>query len=140
MSTFAGILIQRFIATILVVSVSICCCQAKVLLHASSDQVAVSCGTTGATPSCCTPPAPDSSEDDTPGGDGCKSCCFKGTGLKDAKPVLPKPVLIAIPMLATPATLVTPAVGVPAACSTDASQVPYFEPPTLVRLHCALLV
>lgn len=140
MSRHAGILIQRLIATVLVVSVSICCCQAQVLLHAPSDAaLAASCGAPGATPSCCTTPANDA-PDDAPAGDGCQSCCLKGTGLKDAKPVLPDALPVVTPTLAAVPTFAALPVDVTTLGATDVARRPHVPPTTLVRLHCALLV
>ena len=147
-------LLRQAITTVVVFSLLICCCQAHVLVRdLSGDGEAADA--VGSGPSCCESVAScqpdgdprsgsegsDDGERDKPGGKGCKSCCVKGSGLKDGAPVLLK-AAADLTTLALPVN-VTTLPGLDRSDCTpvvDATCCLRVEAMTLVRLHCALIV
>ncbi|MHC5114642.1 MAG: hypothetical protein ACYTGP_09465 [Planctomycetota bacterium] len=141
MRALAASTFRQLVTIIVVVCVSICCCQAQMLTYGASD--AQGCGPVEmpAPPSCCsgqcaTETDPDSDEPPVPA-QACKICCIKGSGLKLA-PTLDIAELVTalppVPELVEFVALPETPVLVPEA------MLPYVAPPTLLRLRCALLV
>ena len=128
-------LVQRLLAAMLAVCLSLCCCQARFLLHGLAAADTTAADIVGA--SCCDRCPGDDAPVDEPDipVKGCQDCCIKGAIQKDATLVLPDVVAPAPPALVldVPWTSrsIAPVRGEPRCV---------VEPQTLVRLHCALLV
>ena len=71
---------------------------------------------------------------------GCKSCCIKGSGLKDLTSVVAGVDLAITPSFVLPASLVFPVSQTRAHTPRVDSAGLRVEPRTLVGLHCALIV
>ena len=139
-------LVERVTAAVLTGCVSLCCCQAELLLAGLSAH--------GTSPVCrlaaSAPPHCANCPNDGPGGQdaappgpvrGCQLCwCVKGFGPKDAG-AAPRNLSLAItPVLSLPAGTVP---SLPYhADGPHRAQVKHVrvQPPTLLRLHCALIV
>jgi hypothetical protein len=145
-------MLNRLAAVVVAVSLSVCCCQVTVLMHAFGapggngtgirhQTASARCGTSASADlsPCCRGPLDDQGPempDGAPGGCGC--CCVKGTGLKGTTyhaagqlaailpPLLPVAEIIDLAPQAVPARIERCAAAPPA--------------PTLLRLHCALIV
>jgi hypothetical protein len=132
--------IRRFLAFLLAVALSVCCCQMHFLAGGlSGDACVASDATVAPGGGCCdtTPAAPDG-DPDAP--DPCQACCIKGTGLKDGTSLRVDATLAATPAFTLP-SVVIPAVTVqPDRLPRVASSPPWVEPRTLLRLRCALVV
>lgn len=128
---------RRLVAAVLILGLSICCCQAHLLFAGFSDPVTV------AISSCCEQcpgeePA-DSQPDERPAPLGCQACCAKGTGLEQSA-VLALSAADVLALLTLPAAIARSAPDRPEALHrVDATDL-RIEPQTLVRMHCALIV
>ena len=135
-------LVGRLIVAVLAVCVSICCCQAQLLLSRLSDTSPVNRLAASAAARCarCADKDPASGRDEAPPAPagGCQLCgCVKDIGPRDAGPVLADArvamkTVSALPVLSPPPHHVQ---GPQRAMNQLRRQ-----PPTLVRLHCALIV
>ncbi|MCP3903931.1 MAG: hypothetical protein GY715_09885 [Planctomycetes bacterium] len=132
---------RHFVSTLVVVCVSVCCCQAQILTHGLTDASARGPVAETAAPSCCSGQCPsetgsDSDEPATPMR-GCRVCCIKGSGLQTGPTLdLSQDVVALPPMPALVETLDRPASRV---IAPEAAP-PFVAPPTLLRLRCALVV
>jgi hypothetical protein len=131
-------LLHRIMVTTVVVCVSMCCCQAKLLAPCGPDLDAQADGCLAG--SCCNAGAEqdpaDGDEDPSPS--SCAACCIKGTGLKDVRVSLPVVVATVVPYPA-PVALLTPDAPAPATWALDRTRLRQ-EPMTLLRLRCALVI
>ena len=134
MTTWSSNLLLSLVVAMLTASLSVCCCQTNVLFAVSDHDE----------PSCCAncpDETPDNQNETPPPSKGCLSCCIKGTGLKDTTLVLPdRDVAAIVPPLALPTGIVQFPTREPCCVPGLAATPLHLVPPTLVRLHCALLV
>ncbi len=142
----AAKLLRRILAVLIAVSLSICCCRTSFFVHglSGSDTQTVA-RSVDSMPTCCSgsqdcDPGEQAPEDEpSEPVQGCKTCCVKGTGLKDAGATLASMDATLI-TFTLPVTIVQPK----ALPQTDAprieSSVPWVEARSLLRMHCALIV
>ncbi|MCA9294887.1 MAG: hypothetical protein KC983_00185 [Phycisphaerales bacterium] len=131
---------QRCMILMLILSVSICCCD----LHAFAGGGHVSTAASGrSVPACCANCVSDAADDtSTPDSErkGCAVCCIKGSGLKDAGYVLLNGPITLMPIAVPAATPCVEIPNTPKSPLLDGWLRPDVDPPTLLRLHCALIV
>ncbi len=132
--------LREVVTFVLAMSVSVCCCQAHFLLHGFAAQDDMSAPAVAAESGDCCTNCDDAPGDDRPSAPakGCKSCCVKGSGLKDGV-TLPPPDIADV-LAVTPAPPVLPATPAMFVAAQAAPPTPYVAPPTLLRLRCALIV
>jgi hypothetical protein len=135
MKHLATNLTQQIITTTLVVCLSVCCCQGQILFDGMAgfdSEATAGC----AAASCCVP-----SDLPNEGSDGptrrCQSCCVKGTGLKDTLLRLPATTIAFLPPSSSATPIALPELSAP---QTPMAVITCVDPPTLLRLHCALVV
>ena len=128
---------RQTLTTVLVVCISVCCCQGQLLIEGLSGPDAITAAEAGcASAGCCAKPAEPQDAPKSPTR-RCQSCCVKGTGLKATSLTLPAPTVVFVhvhdpaPLIATP-----PSVGSRRPLEVTVC----VDPPTLLRLHCALVV
>ena len=126
-----------WITALLVVSISICCCQTHLLLHGLSD-TDDRLSAAAASPCCdrCAGEEADPPETPSPSPKGCQVCCIKGTGLKDHGAMLPPGPMLMAPIPALLQVLASSCRTLP--LSDCRGQI--VEPRTLLSMHCALVV
>ena len=127
-------LARQALTALLVVCVSFCCCQANALVVLSD--VAAGASVDACATGCCERPEAPDDDGDTPTR-RCQSCCVKGTGPQDTSVTLPDVTVVAAPALPAPLPIAAP----PSVARPRPLEVtPCVPPPTLLRLHCALVV
>jgi hypothetical protein len=138
----------RFITLLVIVSVSVCCCKARFL--AAGFGAEQHCGTIAAqtVPGCCShAPSDDSDRRDdedtspkTPAG-GCTLCCIKATNLDHGDDALLK-CLSSTSNAQVLWTVPAPQAAVEHVRQSGMAEAdgPAVPSPTLLRLHCALIV
>ena len=139
----AASLTQRITAILMIACVSICCCHAHSLTPAPASEAPIASPDFAV--ACCGGCADGGAGDD--GGapveppEGCEICCVKGDGLKHGPPALPDSDLPAeTPALPALVVLLPPAATALRHVPPVDQAVLRVEPPTLLRLRCALLV
>jgi len=132
---------RQFVTTLVVVCLSVCCCQAQMLAHGDSDTQGGGPVEAAAASSCCSGQCaseadPESDEPAVPMR-GCKTCCIKGSGLQTGPRLdIPETVVALPPVPEFVEVCVAPEMPV---IAPEAAP-PYVAPPTLWRLRCAMIV
>jgi hypothetical protein len=130
--------LRRLVAVVTALSLLVCCCHAHFVMSCvpgSASPESASCCCAGCAEEAPAPPR------EVPGSlpEGCQVCCIKGSGQKDGGTVL----LLgdaAMPAPALPAVLPPGVESIPAARPRVGLVPQGIAPPTLLRLHCALLI
>lgn len=142
----AAKLLRRMIAVLMAVSLVVCCCQTNFFVHELSGSDAQTVArSVDSMPTCCSgsqdcDPDEQAPEDEpSEPAQGCKTCCVKGTGLKDvgAKLASMDATLITFTL---PVTIVQPKALPQADAPGIEVSVPWAEARSLLRMHCALIV
>lgn len=139
--------LRKTIAPVLTVCLSVCCCQGQLLAQGASDTERQATRRSGDTGAACCPGRGDERPDDAPRDQdpapplkACKAYCIKGTGLRNAGLTLAIATVDAAPIAAMPAAFVhvrDRGHHRPPGLNAAKRRV---APPTLLRLHCAMLV
>ncbi len=136
---------QHLMVVLLVLSVSICCCDLHLVGSgiARATHQADAVAASNATVSCCSNCTADGAGDESsplPDNGGCTTCCIKGSGLKDIGVTLLTGPITVVPYAVPAAPQLFDIPNAPKTALLLAAPRHHVEPPTLLRLRCALIV
>lgn len=136
---------QRMITMFLIAGVSVCCCQARVLLGSGNgENCCIEDVVEIELPSCCTEQTDAACEqtgtEQSPvhPGDSCDCCCVKATVSPDGPSIESLGLTVACQSTSHAAIVVDAGTFLPPDMMSE--RFDWFEPPTLLRLRCALIV
>lgn len=130
----------KMLTFLLILSVSVCCCQARLLADSTNvTEAKCSAGSAGI-PSCCAAQSTDENEQESPASNCC-DCCLKATHVNTADAELLKFTTADVTAISTVTEIAVLVVPEAALLHRNDFVIRYSgDPPTLLRLRCALII